>query len=133
MIFLHLPGFLTLPVASVVDGDHSEVFFEIFDLMSPHKPELRESVAEQHDGLLLVLLRVDPGLDIVEPQPVDVDVVMAAVLRVQQTGWRDSARLDLEQSQSDQHQSDGEPSQAWEEEDAAHTNPNYPAQLHGER
>ena len=130
MISLQLPGFLTLAVAPVVDGDDSEVLFEIFDLMSPDKPELREAVAEQHDGLPPVLLRVDPGLHVVQPHPVDLDVVVAAVLGVQETGRDHTAVLHLQQSQSDQQQSEGQPEQAREEEEAPETNSHNPSPLH---
>ena len=130
MISLQLPGFLTLAVAPVVDGDDSEVLFEIFDLMSPDKPELREAVAEKHDGLPPVLLRVDPGLHVVQPHPVDLDVVVATVLGVQQTGGDHTAVLHLEQSQSDQQESEGQPEQAREEEEAPETNSHNPSPLH---
>ena len=122
MILLQLPRFLALSVAPVVDGDHSKVLFKVFDLMSPDKPELREAVTEQHDGLPLVLLCVEPGLHIVEPHTVDLDVVMAPVLRVQQTGGGNSAVLHLEQSQSDQQEPEAEPDQAREEEEGPDTN-----------
>ena len=101
--------------------------------MSPDKPELREAVAEQHHGLPIVLLSVDPRLHIVKPHSVDLDVVMAAVLRVQQTVGGNSASLHLEQSQSDQQQSETEPSQSWEEEDGPDTNSHNPGRLHVER
>ena len=88
VVHVHLAGLLTLPVSPVVQGDHSELLFEMFDLVPPYKPELREAVTEQQQGLLpplpplLPLLPLAPGLHIVQPHSVEPDVVVAAVLRV---------------------------------------------------
>ena len=134
MILIQAIRFLRISISRQIQSQHPvSCLGKESHLVSPDKPELREPVAEQHHGLLLVLLSLHPGLDIVEPHPIDLDIVVAAVLRVQETGGGHSARLHLEQPQSDQEEPESEPDEARDEEEAADTNTHNPGHLHVQR